>query len=70
MRVRITGKKGQVQSELLTMCRAVWEYEHMQHRAVGQYAYLSAMLQCGELHDTRIALKRAASRAARWAGAL
>ena len=68
MRVRIVGKKAKVQSELLTMCRAVWEYEHMRHRAVGQYAYLAAMLQNGELHDTRIALKRAAGRAARWAG--
>lgn len=66
--MRITGKKKKVQSELLMMCRAVWEYEHMNHRAIGQYAYLATMLQSGELHDTRIALKKAAGRAARWAG--
>lgn len=69
-KIRITGDKRQVQSSLLTMCRAVWAYQHMRHRAEGQYAYLAAQLQRGELYDTRIALRNAAHRASRWAGAL
>lgn len=68
MKMRITGKKKQVQSALTQMCREVWAYEQMRHRQIGEYAYLAAMLQSGELHDTRIALKKAAGRAARWAG--
>lgn len=69
MRMRIIGKKKQVQSALTQMCREVWAYEQMRHRRIGEYAYLASLIQTGELLGKRFpALNHGKRRAAKWAG--
>lgn len=69
MRMRIVGKKKQVQSALTQMLREVWAYEQMRHRQIGEYAYLASMIQTGEIIERRFpALNHGKRRAAKWAG--
>ena len=69
MRIKITGKKKQVQSALTQMVREVWAYEQMRHRTIGEYAYLASLIQTGEIIDRRFpALNHGKRRDAKWAG--
>ena len=67
MQIRIIGSRKQVTNALTLMLREVWAYSHMDHRQIGQYAYLACLLQSGELLPPKFTMDKKTHRASTWA---